>query len=63
MTNKLLNIIKGSFPLAEIDCGEFSKMKVSGMNFEITAYKAEGLGHISVMRANGSKISFGKPSG
>ena len=28
-------------------------MKVSGMNFEITAYKAEGLGHISVMRASG----------
>ena len=41
MTNKLLNIIKGSFPLAEIDCGEFSKMKVSGMNFEITAYTAK----------------------
>ena len=53
MTNKLLNIIKGSFPLTEIDCGEFAKMKVSGMNFEITAFKAEGLGHISVMRASG----------
>ena len=53
MTNKLLNIIKGRFPLTEIDCGEFAKMKVGGMNFEITAYKAEGLGHISVMRANG----------
>ena len=53
MTNKLLNIIKGSFPLAEIDCGEFSKMKVSGMKFEIKAFRAEGLGHISVMRANG----------
>ena len=53
MTNKLLNIVKGSFPLTEIDCGEFAKMKVSGMNFEITAFKAEGLGHISVMRASG----------
>ena len=53
MTNRLLNIIKGSFPLTEIDCGEFAKMKVSGMNFEITAFKAEGLGHISVMRASG----------
>lgn len=28
-------------------------MKVSGMNFEISAYKAEGLGHVSVMRAKG----------
>lgn len=53
MTNKLLNIIKGRFSLTEIDCGEFSKMKVSGMNFEISAYKAEGLGHISIMRASG----------
>ena len=53
MTNKLLNIIKGSYPLKEIDPGEFAKMKVSGMNFEIKAYKAEGLGHVSVMRASG----------
>ena len=53
MTNRLLNIIKGRFPLTEIDCGEFAKMKVSGMSFEITAYRAEGLGHVSVMRASG----------
>jgi hypothetical protein len=53
MTNKLLNIIKGRFPLTEIDCGEFSKMKVSGMNFEIKAFRAEGLGHISIMCASG----------
>lgn len=53
MTNRLLNIIKGSFPLTEIDCGEFARMKVSGMNFEITAYKAKGLGHVSIMRASG----------
>ena len=53
MTNRLLNIIKGRFPLTEIDCGEFAKMKVSGMNFEITAYTAKGLGHISIMRASG----------
>ena len=51
MTNKLLNIIKGRYPLHEIDPGEFAKMKVSGMNFEIKAYEAEGLGHVSVMRA------------
>ena len=53
MTNRLLNIIKGRFPLTEIDCGEFAKMKVSGMSFEITAYRAEGLGHVSIMRASG----------
>ena len=53
MTSKLLNIIKGRYSLTRIDCGEFAEMKVSGMNFEITAYKAEGLGHISIMRAGG----------
>lgn len=53
MTNKLLNIIKGRYSLTRIDCGEFAEMKVSGMSFEITAYKAEGLGHISIMRAGG----------
>ena len=53
MTSRLLNIIKGSFPLTEIDCGEFARMKVSGMNFEITAYTAKGLGHVSEMRASG----------
>ena len=53
MTNRLLNIINGSFPLTAIDCGEFAKMKVSGMKFEISAFKAEALGHVSVMRASG----------
>ena len=53
MTNKLINLIKANYPLAEIDCGEFAEMKVSGMNFTISAYKAEGLGHVSVMRACG----------
>ena len=53
MTNKLLTLIGKKFPLNEIDAGEFAKMKVSGMNFSISAYKAEGLGHVSVMRASG----------
>ncbi len=53
MTNKLLNIINGRFPLAEIDAGEFAKMKVNGMKFSIQAFKAEGLGHVSLMQATG----------
>ena len=53
MTNKLLDIIKEKFPLSPIDCGEYAQMKVSGMKFSITAYKAAGLGHISVMQASG----------
>ena len=53
MAEKLLNIIKGSYSLTPLDCGEFGKMKVSGMDFEISAYRAKGLGHISIMRAKG----------
>ena len=53
MTDKLLNLIKEKYPLTEIDCGDFAKMKVNGMRFSISAYKAEGLGHVSVMTAIG----------
>ena len=53
MTDKILRLIEKDHPLTPIDCGEFAKMKVSGMNFNISAYKAAGLGHVSVMTASG----------
>lgn len=53
MTTKLLEIINERFPLTELDAGEFAKMRVNGMNFSVRAYKAAGLGHVSVMRAVG----------
>lgn len=53
MTDRLITLINKKFSLTEIDCGEFAKMKVNGMKFSIRAYKAEGLGHVSVMRAKG----------
>jgi hypothetical protein len=53
MTERLLSLISKRHLLTEIDCGEFAKMKVSGMKFSISAYKAEVLGHVSVMRAVG----------
>jgi len=53
MTDRLLKLINERYALKGIDCGEFSKMTVNGMNFSISAYKAEGLGHVSVMRASG----------
>lgn len=53
MVNRLKTLIGEKFPLSEIDCGEFAKMKVNGMDFSISAYKAEGLGHVSVMTAKG----------
>ena len=57
MTNKLLNIIGEEFPLTPISVGGFSKIKASGLTFSVEAYSAEGLGHVSVMRAKISKKS------
>lgn len=53
MVNSLVTLIGQKHPLTELDCGEFAKMRVNGMNFSVRAYKAAGLGHVSVMRASG----------
>ena len=53
MTHKILDLIKAKYPLSPIDAGDMSTLKASGMKFSVEAYKAEGLGHVSVMRAKG----------
>ena len=53
MTDKLLKMIKAKYPLEKLDVGEFATLKANGMNFSVSAYRAEGLGHVSVMRAKG----------
>ncbi len=53
MIRKMLRTITAKYHLNGITVGEFSKMKVSGMNFEIWAFHAEGLGHVSAMTAKG----------
>jgi len=53
MTDKLLTLLKEKYPVQELDAGEFSALKANGMKFTVKAYRAEGLGHISVMRAAG----------
>ena len=53
MTEKLLNLIQSKYPIIEIDVGDMQTLKASGMKFTVCAYKAEGLGHISIMRASG----------
>ena len=53
MINRLLTLINQKHPLTNIECGEFAEMKVNGMRFSISADKAEGLGHVSVMTAKG----------
>lgn len=53
MTNKIIDLIKAKYPLSPINAGDMATLKASGMKFSVEAYKAEGLGHVSVMRAKG----------
>ena len=53
MTERMLDIIGKHFPLTELPCGEYAKMKVSGMAFRIRRFHAEGLGSVSEMVASG----------
>ncbi len=53
MTDKLLSEIQNKYPLTQIDAGEFAVLRANGMKFDVSVYKAEGLGHVSVMRAKG----------
>lgn len=53
MTDRLLEMIGERYPLCELDVGEFSTLKANGMTFSVKAYHADGLGHVSVMRAKG----------
>ena len=53
MTDKLLDIIKTRHELTPLSVGEFATLKANGMTFTVQAYKAAGLGHVSVMRAKG----------
>lgn len=53
MTEKLLQTINALHPLQEKDVGEFATLKVKGMHFTIQCWTAEGLGHVSLMRAKG----------
>lgn len=53
MTERILECIGERFPLTEKDVGAFQMLKANGMKFTVRAYKANGLGHVSVMRAKG----------
>lgn len=48
-----LEIIGKEYPIVQEDAGEFSAFDMNGMNFTVEKYKAEGLGFVSWMRAEG----------
>lgn len=53
MTNKILDIIGKSYALTKKSAGDFETFKAKGMTFRCETFDAEGLGHVSVMRAKG----------
>lgn len=53
MIQRMLEIIGQNFPLEELPCGEYGKMKVSGMQFTVRRFYARGLGNVSAMVASG----------
>lgn len=53
MTEVLLAALQAKYPLRAIDVGDWKTLRANGMRFAVQAYTAEGLGHVSVMRAAG----------
>lgn len=53
MTSKILDLIKKNHALAPKSVGDFKAFKAKGMTFVCEAFDAEGLGHVSVMKAKG----------
>lgn len=49
----MLRIIRDHYELEPISTAEYDGLKISRMHFDIKAYKAKRLGHISVMKADG----------
>ena len=53
MTDRILKLIDEKYKLSCIDVGNMSTLCANGMKFKVSAYNAEGLGHVSVMTAKG----------
>lgn len=53
MIQTMLRTITAKYHLNAITIGEYAKMKVNGMDFQIWAFHADGLGHVSAMTASG----------
>lgn len=53
MTDKMLEKLGEKYALKEVDPGEFANLKANRMKFTVSAYDAEGMGRVSVMKAKG----------
>lgn len=53
MLKKLVEMFTSASECVKTDVGEFAKMKVNGMKFDIESYELAGLGTLSAMQAKG----------
>lgn len=53
MIQQMLRAVTGQHHLIGMDLGEYRKMNISGMTFQVYAFYAEGLGRVSAMTASG----------
>ena len=51
VTEHLVEAVGKRFPLKETAVGEMSSFRARGMLFTVRAFRAAGLGHVSVMAA------------
>ncbi len=51
--NELVTLIGEKYPLTELSSSPYESFKLKGMSFNVTSYKADGLGHVSLMTASG----------
>ena len=53
MIQQMLRAVTARHHLHGADLGQYRKMKISGMTFQVYAFYAAGLGHVSAMTASG----------
>lgn len=53
MIEKTLQILRKHFQITEKNAGDYAVQKVNGMTFRIRAYEIIGIGHLSLMQADG----------
>ena len=53
MIQQMLRAVTARHHLHGADLGQYRKMKISGMTFQVYAFYAEGLGHVSAITASG----------
>ncbi len=53
LLSKMKDLLEEKYELSSVDAGEYKTFKANGMKFSLSAYKAEGLGHVSIMSAIG----------